>query len=216
MHDGVETYKSYPLGQKSIDLTQTGYEKFVSPFIPYAKGPYAHIAPIVNKADSIGYKGLTKVDSTFPIVTKDTATIKNTILDFAYFPFRLANDGKNYLLETYSGEYKKCGGENAPYTSSGKAVVTTGIIVTSDVLAWASEFLSARKAQSEDFASNKYQQGSEYAKSQYEYVNGKKDEYVNYASEKAEQAKNLAYAKKEEAEKQDSDAKMHAHQKSSK
>ncbi|KAG8528297.1 uncharacterized protein KY384_007214 [Bacidia gigantensis] len=216
VNEGVETYNSYEIGRKSANLASAGYERFVSPFIPYAKGPYQYVAPIVSKVDHLGDKGLSRVDTTFPIITKDTDTIKATILDFAYFPFRVVGDGKNYLFDTYGSEYKKCGGESAPYTSSGKAVITTGLVVTQDVLNWASELFAKKKAQGQTYANEKYKQSSDYAKTQYEYANGKKDEALNYASDKAEQARNLAYAQKEEAEKKASEAKKTAEKKASK
>ena len=165
--------------------------------IPYAKGPYSHIAPYVNKADDLASSGLTKVDEKFPIVKQETSTIKDSVLDLAYTPFRLASDGKNYIFSTYGSEYKKCGGEG--YISSSKALITTSIVVTSDTLAWLSSFLSARKEETQDFASKKYAQGQQYAQNGAKYAGEKKDAALGFANEKAEQARNLAYMKGEEA-----------------
>ena len=211
VHDGMETFKSYPVGQKSIDLTQTGYNKFVAPVVPYAKGPYGYVAPYVAKADSLASDGLTKVDQTFPIVKEDAQTIKGTVLDYAFFPFRLANDSKNYVLDTYSSEYKKCGGDG--YVSGGKALITTSMVVTSDTLAWLSSFLSARKQEGQNYADAKYKQGQDYMHQTSSYVDQKRDQAMKYAQEKGDQAKEMAYQKTDEAKAKGQEAKDMAHQK---
>lgn len=111
------------------------------------------MAPIVAKADAIADGGLSKVDQTFPIVKEDTSKIKGTVLDYAFFPFRLAGEGKNYALNTYSSEYKKCGGDGM--VAGGKAIITTGLVFTSDSLAWLSSFLGAKKEQAKSVAKEK-------------------------------------------------------------
>ncbi|KAK3170794.1 hypothetical protein OEA41_002876 [Lepraria neglecta] len=206
IHDSISAFKSNPYGKKSLDLSQTGYEKFVSPFVPYAQRPYGYVAPYVHKADDLATIGLGKVDSTFPIVKEDTEKIKGTILDYAYFPFRVVGDGKNYVLDTYSSEYKKCGGDG--YVSGGKAMITTGLVVTSDTLTWLSTFLGQKKEEGTDYAAKKYGQASNFA-------NEKSGAALNYASEKTEQAKNLAYQKKEEAKDMAGDSKATLDKKSS-
>ena len=188
--DAISTFKSNPYGKKSLDLSNTGYEKLVAPFVPYAKLPYGYVAPYVAKADSLGSDALSRVDHTFPIVREDTEKIKGTVLDFAYFPFRLAGDSKNYVLNTYSSEYKKCGGDG--YVAGSKAMVTTSLVVTSDTLAWLSKFLGQKKEEGTDYAAKKYGAASNYA---YD----KSDQAMKYAEQKSEQAKNLAYQKKEQA-----------------
>ena len=137
---------------------------------------------------------------------QDTEKIKGSIMDLAYFPFRVIGDGKNYVLDTYSSEYKKCGGDG--YVSGGKAMITTSLVVTSDTLAWLSTFLGQKKEEGTDYAAKKYGEASEFA-------NEKSSAAMNYASEKAEQAKNLAYQKKEEAKDMAGDAKATADKKSS-
>ena len=195
--DAISTFKSNPYGKKSLDLSNTGYEKLVAPFIPYAKRPYGYVAPIVAKADSLGSDALSRVDNTFPIMKEDTEKIKGTVLDYAYFPFRLAGDSKNYILDTYSMEYKKCGGDG--YVAGSKAVITTGLVVTSDTLAWLSTFLGQKKDEGTDYASKKYGAASKYA-------HDKSGQAMKFAEEKSEQAKNMAYKTKEDGK----DAAMNA------
>lgn len=106
--------------------------------------------PYVAKADSIADDGLAKVDSTFPLVKEDTQKIKRSVLEFAFLPLRLAGNGKDYLLSTYSSEYEKCGGDG--YVSGGKAVITTSLVVTSDSLTWFGSFLAKKKQQTKETA----------------------------------------------------------------
>lgn len=187
--DTISTIKSSTYGKKSLDLSNTGYEKLVAPFVPYAKRPYGYVAPYVAKADSFGSNTLSRIDHTFPIMKEDTKKIKGTILDYAYFPFRLAGDSKNYVFDTYSTEYKKCGGDG--YIAGSKAAITTGIVVTSDTLAWLSTFVGQKKEEGTDYASKKYAAASNYA-------HDKSGPAMKYAEEKTEQAKNLAFQKKEQ------------------
>ena len=151
----------------------------------------------MQKADSLASDSLTRVDETFPIITKDTESIKNTILDLAYAPFRIVFEGRDYLLDTYGQEYKKCGGDG--YVSGGKAMITTGMVVTSDTLAWLSSFLAQKSEQGKDFASHKYDQAHGYANQANQYANDRSAEAIKYAQEKSEEAKKLAYKKGDEA-----------------
>lgn len=162
------------------------------------------------------------VDNNFPIVKEDTEKIKGTVMDFAYMPFRLVDDGKNYLLDTYSSEYKKCGGDGM--VSGVKALITSGIVVTSDSLAWLSSFLAQKKDEGQDFASKKYGQGKQFAGQKYgqageyahkanNFANQKADEAKKYASEYSEEAKNFAYMKGDEAKNTAKNAKYNANAK---
>lgn len=151
--DSIETFKSNPYGQKSISLADHGYKSIVAPVLPYAQGPYGYVKPYVEKADELADGGLKKVDEKFPIVKEDAEKIKGTIFDYALMPFVLAGQSKDYVLKTYSNEYKKCGGDG--YIAGGKAMVTTGLVVTSDSLAWLSTFLNKKKEQTKEAVKEK-------------------------------------------------------------
>lgn len=143
--DSISVFKSNPLGQKSLSLADQGYSHLIAPFLPYAQRPYGYVKPYVEKADSLADDGLSKVDSTFPIVKEDTQKIKSSVLDLAFLPFRVAGSSKDYVFNTYSGEYEKCGGDGL--ISGGKAIITTGLVVTSDSLSFLSSFLAQKKEQ---------------------------------------------------------------------
>lgn len=162
------------------------------------------VKPYVQKADSLASDGLTKVDKRFPIVKEDTEAIRKTLLTYVYAPFRLAFEGKDYVLDTYGSEYKKCGGDG--YVSGGKALITTSMVVTSDTLAWLSSFVSQKKDQGKDFAGQKYQQAHGYASSANKYANDKSAEAFKYAQDKSEEARSYAYAKGDQAKSMAKDA----------
>ncbi|KAL8957661.1 MAG: hypothetical protein Q9193_005128 [Seirophora villosa] len=151
--DSLDAIENNPYGKKGIELATEGYNKVVAPVVPYAQRPYGYVAPYVQKADELADGGLTRVDNKFPIVKQDTEKIKGTILDLAFMPLRMASDGKDYLLSTYSNEYKKCGGNG--YLAGGKAFITTGLVVTSDSLSWLADYLNQKKEQGKEFAKEK-------------------------------------------------------------
>ncbi|SLM34259.1 MAGE protein [Lasallia pustulata] len=181
--DSINTFKSNPYGQKSIDIADASYNSFVKPVLPYAKGPYGYVKPYVTKADQVASSGLTKVDETFPIVKEDTQKIKSTVFDYALYPFKLAGESKDYVFKTYDSEYKKCGGDGL--ISGGKAMITTSLVVTSDSLAWLSSFLGQKKEQTKDVAQEKSGQANAY-------MQEKSGQANSYMQEKAGQAKSVA------------------------
>merc|ERR1712000_509944 len=130
--DSIKTIKENPYGAKSIDITNAGYTKFVKPTLPYFQTPASYAKPYVAKADELGDKFLNKFDERVPIVKSETKEIQDTFVTYLHWPFKTSND-----------EYKKCGGEGV--VAGGKAVVTTGLVMTSDVLKWISSFLQQTK-----------------------------------------------------------------------
>jgi len=121
--DSINLYKSNPYGQKTISLASTAYSKFAAPVLPYLQGPYSLVAPYVEKADSLADDGLGKVESKFPIIKEDTNKIKGTVLDYAFFPLRLAGQGKDYVYGTWNDELSKTGGEGI--VKLAKAAIST-------------------------------------------------------------------------------------------
>lgn len=151
--DSISTFKSNPLGQKALSLSDQGYNAFAKPVLPYFAKPYQYVSPYVKKADSIGDSTLTKLDSTFPVVKKPTGEILDNAKGYAYFPVSKATEGKDYVLKTYNSECKKVGGDGI--VTLGKAAVTTTLIVSSDALSWLSQFLAAKKAETKEVVNEK-------------------------------------------------------------
>ena len=151
--DSINAVKSNPYGQKSLNIADAGYKNFVAPVVPYTKGPYGYVAPYVNKADQLADGVLNKADQKYPVLKEDTEKLKGSILDLAFLPLRLAGQSKDYALNTYSNEYKKCGGNG--YIAGGKAIVTSVLVMTSDTFAWLADYLSQKKEQAKEITKEK-------------------------------------------------------------
>lgn len=124
--------------------------------LPYFSTPYSYIAPYVARADSLGNQGLTQIDSRFPIVREETQKIRGTIYDNASYPVRVAGDAKEHLLDIYGSEYKKLGGDG--FFASGKAVITTGLVLSSESLNWATTWFHTAKEEVKDVVNEKTNQ----------------------------------------------------------
>ena len=151
--DSISTFKSTAAGQKSINLADNTYKSLAPHILPYAQGPYNYVAPYVAKADSVAADGLIRVDQRFPIVKQETENIKNSVLSLVFLPLRLMAETREYVFKTYGNEYKKCGGDG--YVAGGKAMITTGLVVTSDGLGWLSGFLQAKGQEAKEVAKKK-------------------------------------------------------------
>lgn len=151
--DSISTFKNNKYGATSLKYADQGYERFAKPFLPYLSTPYSYVSPYLAKADSLGDHGLSKVDETFPIMKEDTDKIKNTLVDTAFFPLRVADDARKHVLDTYGSEYKKCGGDG--YVAGGKAVITTGLVISQESLGWLSDYLTDKKEQTKEVVNDK-------------------------------------------------------------
>jgi len=149
--DSISAYKSNHYGAVTISYADSGYVRIVKPLLPYAQQPYGLVAPYVipyaSRADAFAAHGLDRVDAAFPIITKDTATVKDTAMSYVLLPVRKADETKSYVLGTWGQEFKRCGGEGV--VAASKAAVTTGLIVSADVLSAVQEFLAAKRTQGE-------------------------------------------------------------------
>jgi hypothetical protein len=151
--DSIATFKSNKYGAKSIEYADQGYTRIAKPIVPYLLKPYTYVAPYVAKADSLGDQGLSKIDSTFPIIKEDTEKLKGTLYDSAVFPLHLADDARKHVFDVYGSEYKKCGGDGV--VASGKAVITTSLLLSQETLALISSFLQTKKEQVKEVVNEK-------------------------------------------------------------
>ncbi|KAL2821092.1 MAGE family-domain-containing protein [Aspergillus granulosus] len=152
--DSITVFKTNKYGAKSLEFADQGYG-IAKPYLPYLSKPYGYVAPYIARADTLGDKGLQRVDATFPFIKEDTSTLKNTIYDTASFPLRVAGEIKSKVFSTYGDEYKKCGGDG--YVASGKAVITTGLVLSQESLAFLSSLLQQKKAQVKDIVNDQIQ-----------------------------------------------------------
>lgn len=143
VHDGVATFKSNPYGQKSLELSDSAYKTFAGPMMPYLQKSYQYVSPYVKKVDDLGDKTLCKVDERFPMVKKPTGELLDDAKSIVLLPIRVGQSGKEHVFSTYDAEVKKVGGENI--VTYGKAFLTTALILTTEALTTASNFLGAKK-----------------------------------------------------------------------
>lgn len=144
IHDGVSTFKSNPYGQKSLELSDSAYKTFAEPVIPYFSKPYQYVSPYLKKADDLGDKTLSKVDQRFPVVKKPTGELYEDARNLVLFPYRTGLAGKDHVLTTYNSEVKKVGGENHLIVYS-KALLSTTLIVTTEVISTIGTYLGSKK-----------------------------------------------------------------------
>lgn len=152
--DSITFYKGNKYGAKSLEFADQGYG-IAKPYLTYLSKPYGYVAPYVTRADSLGDKGLQRVDATFPFIKEDTGTLKNTVYDTVLFPVRLVGDVKGHLFSTYGDEYKKCGGDGI--VASGKAIITTSLVLSQESLGFVSSLLQQKKAQVKDLVNEQTQ-----------------------------------------------------------
>ncbi|RMZ77878.1 hypothetical protein DV738_g4113, partial [Chaetothyriales sp. CBS 135597] len=143
--DAASAFQSSPVGAKSIQLTDNAFNKYVKPNLHYLDTPASYAKPYVQKADELGDKLLTRIDETVPIIKSETKEIKSTITSYVFWPLHKTTETKDWALQTYNSEYKKCGGDGL--VASSKALVTTPLILGSEVLQWLSTLLQEKSNQ---------------------------------------------------------------------
>ena len=135
--------KSTSVGQSTVQLASRAYNSFARPVIPYLSGPLSVLAPYVSRADTLADHGLNRLDRTFPAVkTADTRTVLTT-------PFRLAGQGRDYVLHTYEDERRKTVGagkqDKGGVVLLGKAVLSTELKIAVDAVSVLTDFLGPKK-----------------------------------------------------------------------
>ncbi|RKF71832.1 hypothetical protein GcM1_250242 [Golovinomyces cichoracearum] len=151
--DSITTITSNRYGAKSLSLTTSSYEKISKPLLPYLRTPIAYISPYAAKADSFGKSTLSSFDSRFPAVKKPTGQLIEDGKAVVFFPLRKGFEGKDYLKNIFGTEKKKIGGDGL--INYGKAVITTGLIVTSETLNWFNGFLTEKTDQVKELKNQK-------------------------------------------------------------
>ncbi|KAJ5215054.1 hypothetical protein N7468_010733 [Penicillium chermesinum] len=151
--DTINLFKTNPYGAKSLDLADQGFSQFAKPVLPYLSKPYSIIEPYLVRADSLGDQGLTRIDSRFPIIREDTQKIRGAVYNHATYPIRVADDVKQHVFDIYGTEYKKCGGDG--YVASGKAVITSSLVLTQESLAWVNTWFQTAKEEVKEVVNDK-------------------------------------------------------------
>ncbi|KAI1852636.1 hypothetical protein JX265_003123 [Neoarthrinium moseri] len=142
--DTLSAYKNNPYGKKSIELGDSAYQTFAKPVIPYLAKPYGYVSPYVKKADHFGAGALTKLDEKIPVLSTSTEELKQ----IAFFPVVKTKEGTDHVFSVYNSEFKKVGGDGV--VTYGKAIISTGLVITSEALTWIGDFLRSSKEKAKE------------------------------------------------------------------
>ncbi|KAI0426525.1 hypothetical protein F5Y09DRAFT_60927 [Xylaria sp. FL1042] len=150
VNDGIAYFKKNPYGQKSIELSDSAYQAFAKSILPYFNKPYQYVSPYVQKADAVGDDVLSRVDERIPSLKKPTDELVSDGKAIIFFPYNKGMETKGHILEVYNSEYKKVGGDGL--VTTGKALISTGLFVTSEALSWVGDILRAGKVHTKEAA----------------------------------------------------------------
>jgi len=156
--DSLSAVQKHPIGQRSISITSTAYDRFFKPFTPYFIKVNEYASPYVTKADDIADQGLGKVEAKFPILKEPTENVKSKVTEQLQSPKKIAgdlygtsltiaNEKKEYVFKVYQDELAKEGSKG--YLPAAKAGLTTTFVVAADSLQWLVDTLSKRDPVSE-------------------------------------------------------------------
>ncbi|KAI0451495.1 hypothetical protein F5B21DRAFT_379402 [Xylaria acuta] len=148
VNDGIAYFKKNSYGQRSIELSDSAYQTFAKPFLPYFNKPYQYVSPYVKKADAIGDDALNRIDERLPALKKPTDELVSDGKAIIFFPVRKGLETKDHVFDVYTSEYKKVGGEGL--VTSGKALISAGLVVTSEALTWVGDVFRAGKVQAKE------------------------------------------------------------------
>jgi len=151
--DSISVIQAHPIGQRSISISTTAYDKFVKPFSPYIVKANDLASPYVAKADDIADHGIGKVEEKFPILKEPTENltgkVTETVLPMKQYAIglyghglELANQRKEYVANLYHEELTKDGGKG--YLPAAKAGLTTTLVIAADGLQWVVDHLGRR------------------------------------------------------------------------
>ncbi|KAI1438990.1 hypothetical protein GGR50DRAFT_216703 [Xylaria sp. CBS 124048] len=152
INDGIEYFKKNPFGQKSLELGDSAYQTFAKPFLPYLNRPFQYVSPYIKKADAVGDGALSQIDQRIPALKKPTDELVSEGKAIVFFPVRKGLETKSHVFDVYNSEYKKVGGDGL--VTSGKAWISTGLVVTSETLSWVGDYLRAAKTEAKETGQN--------------------------------------------------------------
>ena len=130
-----------------------------------------------ERADDLADKSLNTVETHFPIVKQETHEVKDTALSYAFFPFFLAGQGRDYIFHTWNDEYSKTVNRNnrgpgLPTTIM--AIISTELKVAADAFQVIADYFGPQKEAAKQKKDNYAQQAKQ-----------KKDSYAAKAQEKS-------------------------------
>jgi len=144
--DSLSIYLENPYGAKSVNLFNNAYKSFITPVEPYLKTPYSYVAPYVQKADSLGDKGLSEVDTRFPIVKEETSTLKEKVKTLPVV---------DYVWKTFEDQDKIHNNGQKGVVPFAKSVVGTELKIAADSVRYFVSFFVAKKEEVKQISQQK-------------------------------------------------------------
>lgn len=121
---------------------------FAKPVLPLFSRPYQYVSPYVKKADHLGAGALSKIDERLPMLKQPTVELYANGKQLAFYPVAKGKETTDHVFDVYSSEYKKVGGEGL--VTYGKALISTGLVITSETLEWIGDMIRASKAKAKE------------------------------------------------------------------
>ncbi|KAK7948127.1 uncharacterized protein PG986_009013 [Apiospora aurea] len=148
VNDALATIKKNPYGQKSIEIGDSAYQTFAKPLLSIFAKPYEYVSPYVKKADHLGAGALNKIDERLPVLKKPTNELYAEGKQVVFYPVVKGKETTDHVFSIYNSECKKVGGEGV--VTYGKALISTGLVITSETLDWIGDILRAGKAKAKE------------------------------------------------------------------
>ncbi|KAJ1338634.1 sporulation-specific protein 4 [Microdochium nivale] len=146
--DGLTYIRKSPYGQRSIELGGNAYDRFAKPVLPYLAGGYEYVSPYVKRADDMADHALSKMDERIPALKKPTDELWADGMTLIYFPVNKGTEARDHVIGVYNSELKKIGGDGL--VVNGKALVSAGLVITTETLVWVGDLLRAGQAKSKE------------------------------------------------------------------
>ncbi|KAK4461793.1 hypothetical protein QBC42DRAFT_88784 [Cladorrhinum samala] len=143
VQDGVRTYKSTALGQKSLDIGNAAYQGLANNIFPFLRKPYEYISPYVERVDAVGDQTLSRIEEKFPIVKKPASEIIDDTKKVIFLPLQISQSGREYVFSVYQAEANKLHGN--PLVVHSKAAIVTAITLTTESLIFAKDLMTNAK-----------------------------------------------------------------------
>ncbi|KAH6656568.1 hypothetical protein BKA67DRAFT_552338 [Truncatella angustata] len=148
VNDALLYYKSNPYGKKSIEIGDSAYQIFGKPIVPYLAKPYEYVSPYVKRADHLGAGALDRIDKKIPILKESTENIQAKSKQVVFYPVVKTRETTDHLFSVYNSEFKKVGGQGI--VTTGKALISTGLVLTTEALNWFGDILRASKEKAKE------------------------------------------------------------------
>ncbi|KAF6843989.1 perilipin mpl1-like protein [Colletotrichum musicola] len=153
VHDGVVAFRNNPMGKRYLAISDSLYKNLAGPLVPYLAKPWSWVRPYAERVDALGDQALTKVEERVPVIKKPTDELYAGAKGIIYLPLQTGIEAKDHVLKTYAQEKKKVGGENI--VTYGKAIVSTTLITSSEIIIWVGDVIHYKKEEAKDVVNEK-------------------------------------------------------------